>query len=153
MPAQVDRYQRLIESQENWDLDHPVMRKNNEDLLSLWSLLQAEVDETGDEVLDYMILQQSGAVPHEMVDRLAKELDDVFMFTLQMYTIIGVDLYDSVMDKRAYNMTRFTSAMYSNGRTYDEARTVSKQWVKDTGWKDEFYHPVTAGEPTPVLNH
>lgn len=134
MPYSKDRYQALMDSQKHWDSDHPIMADYNTDLLTLAILNLDEAQEVADQALEY------ACDPSEKnKEELDQELADNFLFTLQLYSLIGVDLYDSVMTKRAYNYTRYTSHLFSNGNSYHEAKTMGRNWAAERHWKDHFY--------------
>lgn len=136
---EIDRYQTLIDARRNWQADRPVMAQANQSLLDLWVRLHDEVTEAGDEVQEYEIALGNGCVAPQLVDKLAKELDDVFWFLVELYSLIGVDLYTSAMDKMAQNHLKHPSKNYSNGRTYPEAFSYSRQLWSADGGSDKYY--------------
>lgn len=122
-----DKYQIMMDSQKHWELDRPTMTDRNDDVLFIVSLLAAEVNELGE------------AVSQGDMEDIGQECADVFLFLLQIMSTCGLDLYLEVMEKRAYNMCRYTSGNFSNGLTYEQAVFASREQTKQMMLKDRFY--------------
>lgn len=109
------------------------MRVNNTDLLRLGILCEGEFGEFATALLDYLT-----SPTQESAQELAQEVADVVLYLEQIVSLIGSDLLTEVLDKVAYNTTRFTSKDFTE-KPYTHAYSDSKQWVKDTGWKQDYY--------------
>ena len=69
---------------------------------------------------------------------IAQEVADVFIFALTLANILGVDVDAEVREKIAYNHTRYNAKTFQETE-YAQAREQSRDWVKDTHWKQLFY--------------
>lgn len=105
--------------------DRPVMETNNT-FHAVVELLVGEVDEL-----------KEAHVNGDNKD-IAQEVADVFIFAYTLANILGVDVDTEVREKIAYNMTRYTAGNFQQGE-YAESRDESRDWVKDTHWKQLFY--------------
>lgn len=112
----------------------PAMSENNKDLLQLGVLLEGEFNEFIPAWLDYIIhpSQETG-------QEVGQEAADVALYLAQCLRCIGSSLEVEMRDKIAYNTTRFTSQDFSGDNEYSEAYKRSKQWVRDTNWKQTYY--------------
>lgn len=136
----MDRYETLIQSQQTWEADRPIMADHNCDLLTLHMLLSGEVEETGDEIIDALAFKENnGFIPQLLLDKISRELADVCNFVMQMYSIIGFDMFDSIMDKRAYNIGRYAPYFFQGGYSYEEGRKNCKHFEKTSGYKQQYY--------------
>ena len=118
------------------------MRVNNQDLLRIGVLAEGEFNEFIPALLDYL------AHPTQATGQeLAQEVADVVLYLEQILEMIGSDLLTEALDKVAYNTTRFTAKDFTE-KPYFEAYSDSKQWVRDTGWKQEYY-----SEPLVTYDH
>lgn len=105
--------------------DRPVMETNNT-FHAVVELLVGEVDEL-----------KEAHVNGDNKD-IAQEVADVFIFAYTLANILGVDVDTEVREKIAYNMSRYTADNFQQGE-YAEGRDKSRDWVKDTHWKQLFY--------------
>ncbi|MBV6446330.1 MAG: hypothetical protein IFNCLDLE_02622 [Ignavibacteriaceae bacterium] len=105
--------------------DRPVMEENNT-FHEVVKLLLGEVDELKEAHLN-----------GDNKD-IAQEVADVFIFAYTLANILGVDVDEEVREKVAYNMTRYIAGNFQDG-TYEEGREKSRNWVRDTDWKKQFY--------------
>lgn len=105
--------------------DRPAMKANNTFHATV-DLLKGEVDELVE------------AHPNGDNKDIAQEVADVFIFALTLANILGVDVDAEVREKIAYNHTRYNASSFQ-GQDYTQARTESRDWVKDTHWKQLFY--------------
>lgn len=130
----MDRYQWMIDTQNHFEADRPRMVANNKDLLWLGCALEGECIEFTHALLDYLSCPDC-----DSLKELSQELADITLYTLQMYRAINLDMFEEVREKRAFNTARFPSKEFSNGKTYGEAYTQSKEWVKQRRFKEMFY--------------
>lgn len=144
----IDRYQTIIDTQRDWLLDRPIMARENQ--CSYRALLQFLADEVEEAIIeadevDKQIELCGGALPYT-IDRFVKELDDIFLFTLQGYTMAGVDFYTSVMDKMAQNHLKHEAALYDTSgarinanASYGERRKIAREvWNRDNGYENYY---------------
>ena len=109
----------------DWLVDRPIMQTNNT-FHSVVELLRGEVDELVE------------AHPNGDNKDIAQEVADVFIFALTLANILHVDVDAEVKEKMAYNLTRYPAKKFQEGN-YTQAREECREWVKETGWKKEFY--------------
>ncbi|MCG3203937.1 MAG: hypothetical protein KCHDKBKB_00614 [Elusimicrobia bacterium] len=109
----------------DWLLDRPTMLENNT-FHSVVDLLRGEVDELVE------------AHPNGDNKDIAQEVADVFIFALTLANILGVDVDAEVKEKMAYNLARYPASKFQSG-SYQQSREECRAWVKETGWKKEFY--------------
>lgn len=112
----------------------PAMKQNNRDLLKLGVLAEAEFHEFIDAWLDLLANPSQ-----ETAQEASQEAADVALFLAQCMRAIGTSLEWEMRDKIAYNTSRFVSRDFTVDRPYSEAYTASKAWVKETGWKQQYY--------------
>lgn len=105
--------------------DRPAMQSNNTFHTTV-DLLRGEVDELVE------------AHPNGDNKDIAQEVADVFIFALTLANLLGVDVDTEVREKIAYNHTRYNAKTFAE-LPYAEARQTSRDWVKDTHWKETFY--------------
>ena len=87
--------------------DRPVMQENNKPE-QLFKLLRDEVDEAEVEIND--------------PEAMATELADVLFLTMTLANQYGIDLERATREKTARNHLKYPAEVFSNGRTYSEAR-------------------------------
>lgn len=132
MPATLEN--RIDQSQRTWDADRPVMAQNNRDLLQLAVLYEDEHHELLDAWVGYL------TDPKEATkEDVLQESADVVLFITQLIHILGSTLEQTVMDKRAYNISRYTASNFQEGEEYSEGIAAGRQWVKERNWKSEYY--------------
>lgn len=112
----------------------PAMKQNNRDLLKLGVLLEQEFQEFLDAWLDLLAHPSQ-----EAAQEVGQEAADVALFLAQCMRSIGSTLEGEMLDKIAFNTSRFASVDFPEYKPYLEAYTGSKQWVKDVGWKQTYY--------------
>jgi len=105
--------------------DRPAMEQNNTFHATV-DLLRGEVDELVE------------AHPNGDNKDIAQEVADVFIFALTLANLLGVDVDSEVREKIAYNHTRYNAKTFVE-LPYTEAREQSRDWVKNTHWKQLFY--------------
>lgn len=112
------KYEQLVQMNDSWLRDRPTMDASNtpEKLLQL---LRVEVDEAIE------------ASPEE----LASELADIGIFLLSLFRQLGLDMYDEIAEKQAYNLLRYDHKLFQDG-DYEEARKIVKEREKEI--KKEF---------------
>jgi len=111
----------------------PSMRENNDDLLRLGVLAEGEFHEFIDSWLDLI------ANPtQETAQEAGQEAADVSLYLSSCMRSIGSTLEGEMLDKIAYNTSRFLSADFQD-KPYAQGYAESKQWVKDVGWKKSYY--------------
>lgn len=112
----------------------PSMRKNNTDLLKLGVLAEAEFHEFTDAWLDLL-----SNPSQETAQEASQEAADVALFLAQCMRSIGTSLDTEMRDKIAFNTSRFASVDFPEDKPYLDGYMSSKQWVKDVGWKQQYY--------------
>jgi hypothetical protein len=112
----------------------PAMKKNNQDLLRLAVLVEQEFHEFIDAWLDFLC-----DPTQESAQETGQEAADVALFLAQCMRAIGSTLEGEMLDKIAFNTSRFAAIDFDKETPYTEAYTRSKQWVRDTGWKKSYY--------------
>jgi len=111
----------------------PSMRENNADLLRLGVLAEGEFNEFINAWLNLI------ANPtQETAQEAGQEAADVSLYLAQCMRSIGTTLEGEMLDKIAYNTSRFISADFQE-KPYAQGYAESKQWVKDVGWKKSYY--------------
>jgi len=111
----------------------PSMRENNADLLRLGVLVEGEFNEFINAWFTLI------ATPtQETAQEAGQEAADVSLYLAQCMRSIGTTLEGEMLDKIAYNTSRFISADFQE-KPYAEGYGESKQWVKDVGWKKSYY--------------
>jgi len=111
----------------------PSIRENNADLLLLGVLAEGEFHEFINAWLDLI------ANPtQETAQEVGQEAADVSLYLAQCMRSIGSTLEGEMLDKIAYNTSRFLSADFQE-KPYAQGYGESKQWVKDVGWKKSYY--------------
>jgi len=116
-----------------FDDGRPSMRENNDDLLRLGVLAEGEFHEFIDAWLDLI------ANPtQETAQEAGQEAADVSLYLSQCMRCIGSTLEGEMLDKIAYNTSRFLSVDFQD-KPYAQGYGESKQWVKDVGWKKSYY--------------
>lgn len=132
----------LKESLDIFTSGRPSMRENNLDLLRLGVLVEAEHTEFSFSLLDYL------AHPtQETAQELAQECADVALYLEQILRMIGSDLLTEMLDKIAYNTTRFHSGRFTR-EPYSDAYFGSKTETKAMEWKQTYYQ-----EPLIIYDH
>jgi len=116
-----------------FEAGRPSMRENNADLLLLGVLAEGEFNEFIDAWLDLI------ANPtQETAQEVGQEAGDVSLYLSQCMRSIGSTLEGEMLDKIAYNTSRFLSVDFQE-KPYAQGYAESKQWVKDVGWKKSYY--------------
>jgi len=111
----------------------PSMRRDNADLLRLGVLVEGEFNEFIDAWLDLI------ANPtQETAQEAGQEAADVSLYLAKCMRLIGSTLEGEMLDKIAYNTSRFISADFQE-KPYAQGYAESKQWVKDVGWNKSYY--------------
>jgi len=111
----------------------PSMRRDNADLLRLGVLVEGEFNEFIDAWLDLI------ANPtQETAQEAGQEAADVSLYLAKCMRLIGSTLEGEMLDKIAYNTSRFISADFRE-KPYAQGYAESKQWVKDVGWNKSYY--------------
>jgi len=111
----------------------PSMRDNNADLLRLGVLVETEFVEFLDSWLDLIVTPTQ-----ETAQEAGQEAADVSLYLAQCMRSIGSTLEGEMLDKIAYNTSRFLSVDFQE-KPYAQGNAESKQWVKDVGWKKSYY--------------
>lgn len=121
MPTSLKELQQM---ESTFREDRKVMNENNT-FPQVLKYLKTEVDELDE--------------AHQNGDReeVGRELADVLLYTLALAGIYGINLEEEVLEKVAFNLTRYQSKYFNNGLSYDEARKIVKEDEKT--WKKEFY--------------
>jgi NTP pyrophosphatase (non-canonical NTP hydrolase) len=128
-----DRWQWIEETQDSFEADRPRMYENNQDLLTLAALAEGESSELSHAIVDYMI--EPTILNKEEV---AGELADVFLYCLQLARLIGINFFEAIRDKRAYNTARFASREFVNGKPFEQGYNDSREWVKVRNFKQQY---------------
>jgi len=116
-----------------FEAGRPSMRRDNSDLLRLGVLAEGEFHEFIDAWLDLI------ANPtQETAQEAGQEAADVSLYLSSCMRSIGSTLEGEMLDKIAYNTSRFISADFQE-KPYAQGYGESKQWVKDVGWKKSYY--------------
>ena len=111
----------------------PSMRRDNSDLLLLGVLAEGEFHEFINAWLDLI------ANPtQETAQEVGQEAADVSLYLAQCMRSIGSTLEGEMLDKIAYNTSRFLSVDFQE-KPYAQGYAESKQWVRDVGWKKSYY--------------
>jgi len=109
------------------------MRRDNSDLLLLGVLAEGEFNEFINAWLDLI------ANPtQETAQEVGQEAADVSLYLAQCMRSIGSTLEGEMLDKIAYNTSRFLSVDFQE-KPYAQGYAESKQWVRDVGWKKSYY--------------
>lgn len=118
--------------------DRPVMAANNSDPEKVFNLLEGEVAEARAEIND--------------PEKMATELADILFFTLTIANHYGIDVAGAMKEKTARNHLKYPPKLFSNGRTYDQARAVAlEQWKAQNGEKwfyEEIAPALRSNSPT-----
>lgn len=125
---------RIDQSQRTWNADRPTMAENNRDLLQLAVLYEGEHFELLNAWIGFLCDPQE-ATKQDVLQESA----DVVLFITQLIHYLGSTLEETVMDKRAYNTTRYIAANFQGDKTYEQGMADSRAWVKENNWKEEFY--------------
>jgi len=116
-----------------FEAGRPSMKRDNADLLRLGVLVEEEFVEFLDAWLDLI------ANPtQETAQEAGQEAADVSLYLSSCMRSIGSTLEGEMLDKIAYNTSRFISADFQE-KPYTKGYAESKQWVKDVGWKKSYY--------------
>jgi len=116
-----------------FEAGRPSMRRDNSDLLRLGVLAEGEFHEFIDAWLDLI------ANPtQETAQEVGQEAADVSLYLAQCMRSIGSTLEGEMLDKIAYNTSRFLSVDFQE-KPYAQGYAESKQWVRDVGWKKSYY--------------
>jgi NTP pyrophosphatase (non-canonical NTP hydrolase) len=121
-----DQLHVLEESVTNWLKDRPTMDKANTPE-SLVKLLKTELEELTE------------ALETNDPKNIEQEFADLFIFLLSFAGKTGINVYDSVIEKMAFNQMRYLAKYFQEG-DYSEARKKVKQEEKDLNLKDQFYN-------------
>ena len=116
-----------------FEAGRPSMRRDNSDLLHLGVLAEGEFNEFINAWLDLI------ANPtQETAQEVGQEAADVSLYLSQCMRSIGSTLEGEMLDKIAYNTSRFLSVDFQD-KPYARGYAESKQWVRDVGWKKSYY--------------
>lgn len=130
----IDRYQHLLDLEENFVQDRPTL-KNNNDLLTSAALLEGETNEYTFAILDFL----ASPTPDNRKEALS-ELADIQKYLLKNARLMDADLYEETKEKYAFDTARYPSKEFSNGKTFGQAYSESREWVKQRRFKEQFYH-------------
>jgi NTP pyrophosphatase (non-canonical NTP hydrolase) len=119
MPTHPDKYQRMLQMQENWLKDRPSMQANNT-ATALGFLLMHEAVELTEELAN-------GCDP----EKLQSEAADVGIFLIAFFQVLGVDMYEAIAQKTAFNHARYNAVDFQKPGSYMEARRKGKQRAPD----------------------
>jgi len=109
------------------------MKQDNADLFRLGVLVEGEFNEFINAWFTLI------ATPtQETAQEAGQEAADVSLYLSQCMRCIGSTLEGEMLDKIAYNTSRFLSADFQD-KPYAQGYAESKQWVKDVGWKKSYY--------------
>ena len=111
----------------------PSMKRDNADLLRLGVLVEEEFHEFIDAWLDLIADPKQ-----ETAQEAGQEAADVSLYLAQCMRSIGSTLEGEMLDKIAYNTSRFISADFQE-KPYAKGYAESKQWVRDVKWKKSYY--------------
>ena len=116
-----------------FESSRPSMRRDNADPLRLGVLVEGEFHEFIDAWLDLV------ANPtQETAQEAGQEAADVSLYLAKCMRSIGSTIEGEMIDKIAYNTSRFISADFQE-KPYAEGYAGSKQWVRDVGFKKSYY--------------
>lgn len=125
---------RIDQSQRLWDLDHPAMYQDNQDLLRLAVLYEGEHNELLNAWVGFL------CDPAEATrEDVLQEAADVILFITQLIHHLGSTVEQTVMDKRAYNYSRYTADLFKGNKPYKQALGEGKAWVQERDWKNTWY--------------
>lgn len=105
----------------NFQEDRPLMKKANQDIDFLISLLLQEVAELQQEPTDGMSREKY----------LEQETADVAIFAIQILEVLTGNAQIAINEKTARNSVKYPAILFQSG-TYEEARRKSKeQWTEE----------------------
>lgn len=124
MPERVKSVFNLLK---DYQQDRPVMNNHNTDTTAVLGLLMGEVSELVVSHAKYLNDQE------EPLD-VANEAADVLIFAVSLIASLGLDPETVVREKIGRNVLKYPASVFSNGRTYEQARDISKaSWRIDGG--------------------
>ena len=128
-------WQLVKETEANWIKDRPVIEKANS-LFNVSLALRGEVSEALEAVAYYLLNPT-----REHRKEVLQELSDIGIYLMALFRMLDSDMMDEMMEKMAYNATRYMARDFQAGN-YQEIYSRRKKELKKECWKETFYSPI-----------
>jgi len=128
-------WQLVKETEANWIKDRPVIEKANS-LFNVSLALRGEVSEALEAVAYYLLNPT-----REHRKEVLQELSDIGIYLMALFRMLDSDMMDEMMEKMAYNATRYMARDFQAGN-YQEIYSGRKKELKKECWKETFYSPI-----------